>query len=244
MAVVILISGWAMSADILHPLAEALEAKSHSVESMSLADAEGESWDQLLSALGSQVGSRQVVLVGWSLGGNLGARFAAKHPDKVIGLITMGSTPSFVRADDWPEGKHSDAYQEFADGVAADIQAAMKGFAPVCARGSDDLKAAIRSLRASAKWALSQGTDWRVLLDRLSEDARSEWQKVSCPGFHFLAENDPLAKPGIAPSLQVLMPDHVVRVLSGSHAVFLDHTDEVVQAVDALITKKVQGQTV
>ena len=52
----------------------------------------------------------------------------------------MGSTPSFVAADNWPAGKHPDVYQEFADSVAADIQLAMKGFAPICARGSADLK--------------------------------------------------------------------------------------------------------
>ncbi|WP_281646499.1 alpha/beta fold hydrolase [Parendozoicomonas sp. Alg238-R29] len=231
---VILVSGWCMSADVMEPLAEALSSQNCNVSSMSLADAAGESWEALLTSLDHLVNSEPAILVGWSLGGNLCARYAAKHPENVVGVVTMGSTPSFVATEDWPAGKHPDAYQEFADGVAADIQLAMKGFVPICARGSTDLKSAIRTLRASAKWALAQQTDWRVLLDRLAEDARSEWKKITCLGIHLLAENDPLAKLGIADDLLKLLPAHNIQVLPGSHAIFLDNTNSVVEAVKTI----------
>lgn len=235
MSRVILVSGWCMSAEVMSPLAEALVAQGYSVESMSLAEADGESWDALLGALNHKVNGQPTLLVGWSLGGNLCARYAVRYPENVTGLVTMGSTPSFVAAESWPAGKHPDAYQEFANGVAADIQLAMKGFAPICARGSVDLKASIRALRASAKWAVSQDTDWRVLLDRLAEDARLEWSGVTCPAVHLLAESDPLAKPGIAADLQKLVPSHKVQVLPGSHAIFLDNTDTVVKTIRTML---------
>ncbi|MTI14224.1 alpha/beta fold hydrolase [Sansalvadorimonas verongulae] len=235
MSRVILVSGWCMSADVMSPLEGALVDEGFSVSSLSLADAEGESWDALLSALDLQVGEQPALLVGWSLGGNLCARYAAQNPDKVSGLVTMGSTPRFVAADDWPAGKHPDAYQEFADGIAADIQLTMKGFAPICARGSENLKATIRTLRASVKWAISQPADWRVLLDRLAEDARPQWKDITCPAVHLLAESDPLAKAGIADDLKKLAPAHNVQVLSGSHAIFLDHTEAVVHTIKTIL---------
>ncbi|MCL6271204.1 alpha/beta hydrolase [Sansalvadorimonas sp. 2012CJ34-2] len=233
MAAVVIVSGWAMSAEILSPLAEALESSGHHVTSLSLAEAQGETWDDLYALLDTAINGQKTVLVGWSLGGNLCARYAARNPEKVAALVTMGSTPSYVTADGWTGGKHPDAYKEFADGVAADIQTAMKGFAPVCARGSNDMKGAIRAFRASAKWALGTDTDWRELLDRLAEDARPLWSQVSCPALHFLADSDPLAKSDIATDLQALVPQHKVTVLSGSHGIFLDHTEEVVQAVNS-----------
>ena len=206
----------------------------HQVTCLSLAEAKGESWEALYTLLDSAIGDQPVILVGWSLGGNLCARYAANNPQKVQALITMGSTPCFVKADNWTGGKHPDAYQEFADGVADNILLAMKGFAPVCARGSVDMKGAIRAFRSSAKWALETATDWRELLNRLAEDARDLWQKVQCPAIHFLATEDPLAKADIANDLQMLLPAHQVKVLSGSHGIFLDHTSEVVQAVNTV----------
>ena len=235
MSHIVLVSGWCMSADIMSPLADALIGEDLSVISMSLADARNESWDALLSALDNKVGEQPALLVGWSLGGNLCARYAAQYPDKVVGLVTMGSTPSFVAAEDWPEGKHPDVYQEFVDGVEADIQLAMKGFAPMCTRGSANLKATIRTLRASAQWATAQETNWQELLNRLAEDARPEWKNVTCPTVHLLADSDPLAKAAIAGDLKKLAPAHRVQVLSGSHAIFLDHTEVVVQTIRTIL---------
>ncbi len=234
MKAVVLVSGWAMSADVMTPLAEALVVRGCTVRVMSLADADGESWEALLSALDKQVGEDKCVLVGWSLGGNLCARFAARHPDKVAGLVTMGSTPCFVACDSWPNGKHPDAYQEFADGVAADLSRTLKGFAPICSRGSEHLKDTIRLLATSTKWVLAQSTDWCKLLDRLVEDARGEWQQVSCPTVHLLAEQDPLAKPATANDLKALLPEHEVRILTGSHVLFLDHKNIVVDIVTGM----------
>ena len=71
-----------MSAGVMNPLAEALVAQGYNVSSLSLADADGESWDALLSALDRQVNGQPALLVGWSLGGNLCARYTAKHPEK------------------------------------------------------------------------------------------------------------------------------------------------------------------
>ena len=239
MTAVVLVSGWAMSGEVLAPLAEGLRAKGCDVSCLSLADAEDESWESLLQMLDSHICSRRVVLAGWSLGGNLCARYAAQYPANVAGLVTMGSTPCFVSTADWPNGKHPEAYQVFAEGIAADMPVAMKGFAPVCVRGSHDLKRAIRTLRASAKQAMERTTHWRTLLDRLAEDARSEWKKVRCTAYHFLADQDPLAKPEIAQDLAMLLPTHKVRVLSGSHAIFLDHTETILKTIMAMDEERV-----
>ncbi len=241
---VVLVSGWAMSANILGGLADALKQQGCSIKVMSLADADGESWDELLEALKVLVGDQPAVLAGWSLGGNLCARFAARYPELASGVLTMGSTPCFVAGENWQAGKHPDAYQEFADAVAEDFPATIKGFAPLCAHGSDNRKTQVRALRSAAMWAVEQQetTNWRALLDRLAEDARSEWQKVSCSGVHLLAEGDTLAKPGIAQDLQSLLPQHTVTLLPGSHCIFMDHQDTVTQTLITMLKHDSEGR--
>ena len=231
MARIVMVSGWAMSADILNPLAHELKSLGYDTVQVSLAEAAGESWEDLYRLVDSQLDNHPAVLVGWSLGGNLCTRFAAKFPEKVKALITLGSTPCFLASDNWPFGKHPDASREFADAVAADARAAMKEFAPVCARGSLDMKKAIRAFRASVKWALGTTTDWRELLNRLEEDARPQWQQVACPTHHILSDSDPLAKPELAGDFNILLPQHKVSVLQGCHGIFLDHPKVVAECI-------------
>ncbi len=231
---VVLVSGWAMSADILSPLKISLEQMGHDVTAVSLADASGESWGDLFTLVAEAIGESSAVLAGWSLGGNVSARFAASYPDKVRGVVTMGSTPCFLATEEWPAGKHPDASRVFADAVAENIQNVMKGFAPVCARGSRDMKSAIRAFRTSSKWAFATDTDWRELLNRLEEDARADWQKVICPAHHILADSDPLAKPELALHLRDLLPGHQVSVLPGCHGIFLDHPEKVASIIHSM----------
>ncbi len=231
---IVIVSGWAMSAEVMMPLAEALRGSGAEVSVISLADAEGQDWHSLLTTLAQQVNGKPVLLVGWSLGGNLCMRFAAHYPELVAGVVTIASTPCFVQQPDWPQAMPERQYQEFALSVANNIPATLKSFPALCASGSADQKATTRLLRAQVPWALARANIWPALLDRLVEDARSEWQQVQCPAIHLLADSDPLSRSTIAENLQQLLPSHRVQTVTGGHAIFIEHQQLVVESIFSL----------
>lgn len=72
--------------------------------------------------------STPVTLCGWSLGAMLALHAAQRHPDKVVRLILIGATPSFVQRADWPHGMTRQALAEFTDSVASDPATSLKRF--------------------------------------------------------------------------------------------------------------------
>ena len=184
------------------------------------------SWESLLTTVAQRLGERKTVLVGWSLGGNLcGCVLRTDIRNRVARIVvTLGSTPCFVATDGWSHGKTAEEFQAFTNAVVENMAVVLKGFIPTCASGGADQKGAIRLLRQTTAWTLEQGDIWPELLARLAEDARSVWQKRSGSGDPLSGSSDPLAKVAIADDLQRLQPEHNVRVVTGSHAIFFDHT--------------------
>lgn len=231
---IVIVSGWAMSAEVMEPLAEALRTGGAEVSVISLAESPGQDWESLLTALATQVRGESVVLVGWSLGGNLCMRFAACNPQLVAGVVTLASTPCFVRQPDWPRAMPEQEYQAFAQALTNNMLATLKGFPALCASGGRDQKATTRQLRAAVPWVIERANIWPPLLERLVEDARSEWQQVQCSAIHLLADSDPLAQSTIAEDLQRLLPTHQIRTVDGGHGIFIDHQTLVVETIDSL----------
>src|SRR5882757_3633016 len=58
---------------------------------------------QTVSALLAQMPPRST-LVAWSLGGQLALRAALHAPERVARLVLIGTTPRFLRREDWPHG--------------------------------------------------------------------------------------------------------------------------------------------
>jgi pimeloyl-ACP methyl ester carboxylesterase len=55
-------------------------------------------------ALFERLGLHDVALVGWSMGGAIAARVAARSPD-VSRLVLVGAPPKYVASDDFPQGR-------------------------------------------------------------------------------------------------------------------------------------------
>lgn len=233
---IVVVSGWAMSAEVMAPLVDALREQNCPVTVMSLTDAPEQNWEDLLTTLAQKIDNQRSILIGWSLGGNLCMRFAARYPQLISHVVTLGSTPCFVATDNWCYGKPELEFQAFTKAVKNDIAAAIKGFIPVCATGSPDTKGTIRLLRQTLPWALAHKDIWPGLLNRLADDARSEWQKVICPSTHFLATHDPLAKVTINKDLALLLPNATIHTVDGSHTIFADHTKSLVEILLAVMT--------
>lgn len=57
-----------------------------------------------MEAVLDAAGMQRVVLVGLSEGGTMSVQFAHDHPDRVCGLVLIGSTASWVQREDYPIG--------------------------------------------------------------------------------------------------------------------------------------------
>ena len=233
MSLIVLVSGWAMSAEVFTEASVLLESQGYRVRCLSLDEAEGVCWPSLLACLNSVV-TEPALLAGWSLGGDLCMRFAACYPDRVKAVITLGSTPCFVRRPDWRSGQAPAAFRAFSTGLARRGPAAASRFVAVCASGSLDPAARRLQLAAAAQDVHHGATDWEKLLGRLGEDSRAEWQKLACPACHCLGTADALVSSDTAAELAQLVPGQRVWVRPGGHALFLDYPQLLTEAVSAL----------
>jgi pimeloyl-[acyl-carrier protein] methyl ester esterase len=76
-------------------------------------------------------GDEPTVAVGWSLGGQLLLALGGRSPAGLRGIITVGSTPSFVRKPGFSGGITPARARTIRDQVADDFEAALKKFRPV-----------------------------------------------------------------------------------------------------------------
>jgi pimeloyl-[acyl-carrier protein] methyl ester esterase len=60
---------------------------------------------------------RGAVLVGWSLGGVLGLRFAQAFPGHLAALVTIATSPCFLQREGWQAGMDDSAFAGFRDGL-------------------------------------------------------------------------------------------------------------------------------
>jgi DNA-binding SARP family transcriptional activator/pimeloyl-ACP methyl ester carboxylesterase len=66
------------------------------------------------------VGSKRATLVGYSEGGSMCALFAATYPDRVAGLVVIGSYARMINSPDHPWGPSAEDYAGYVDMVQRD----------------------------------------------------------------------------------------------------------------------------
>ena len=234
MQTIVLVSGWAMPACSLCALTCELQTRGHNVATMALSDADSANWHDLMAALEHRVGDQQVVLVGWSLGGNLCMRYAGLRPNRISAVVTLASTPCFVVEPGWPAGMDTHTWQRFMGKAEENIEQAMAEFVYLTARHAENEKKTFRLLHREAMATATHRLKWSAMLALLAEDARSHWQAVSAPVHHLLAEGDLLTRPATAALLQSHFPAQKVSIVPGSHALFVDHAKSITDLINTL----------
>lgn len=154
------------------------------------------------------VAPRYAVL-GWSLGGAVALRMAIDRPDAISHVITLASSPRFLRAPDWPHATTDHALELLRSGLKRDYAGTLAQFfelnmAAKYAPLASTLDELARARPAASAMALDQGialtssVDLRdeitrikapVLalsgrLDRLSYSQSSAWLAAQTGGTH------------------------------------------------------------
>ncbi len=72
------------------------------------------------------------IICGWSLGGLLAMKIAEECPEKIRGVITLGTTPKFKASKDWP-GIADEALNDFHKQAHSDLGRLKKTFSALIA---------------------------------------------------------------------------------------------------------------
>lgn len=154
------------------------------------------------------VAPRYAVL-GWSLGGAVALRMAIDHADAISHVITLASSPRFLRAPDWPHATTAHALELLRSGLKRDYAGTLAQFfelnmaaryAPVAATLDQLARArpAASGIALDEGVALTSGVDLRGeiatirapllalsgRLDRLSYSQSSAWLAAQAGGTH------------------------------------------------------------
>ena len=148
----VFIHGWGLNSAVWQPCLEQLKSdfevitvdlpgfatnNSYQVSEYSLVEIA----DAIQQAIG-----KPAVYIGWSLGGLVASQITLTHPEQVVGLVTVASSPQFVEREAWPGIKES-VLAMFHQQLAQDTTKTISNFLKIQAMGSPHIRQDIKKLR-------------------------------------------------------------------------------------------------
>ena len=236
----VMVHGWGMNAAILHLLAERLSQRFH----IHLPDLPGHGkntpytpsdmpLDDWADALAEAI-PQPAVWLGWSLGGMLALRIAARRHQQIKALVLLAATPSFVIRKNWPHGVDSKILADFQRAISTDPVKALNRFAALQVRGDAQAGRQLRSLRKHLstaplpeKQALADGL--RILEEA---DLREDLTHLRQPILTVLGSQDPLMPAASGDAMQRLNSNVHVEILpETAHLPFLSQMQRLAQRI-------------
>ena len=164
--------------------------------------------EQTVGQLLAQLPPR-ATLIAWSLGGQLALRAAARAPDRIARLVLIGTTPKFLRGEDWPHGAASETLQQMRTRLAEDYRGTVSDFLELQVRGSRDAAAVHAALRAALLQhgeaqppALAAGL---ALL--AATDLRAQLASIRIPALVIAGQYDRVTAPAASAALAAMLPE-------------------------------------
>jgi len=168
-------------------------------------------------------------LVGWSLGGVAAMALALTLRERIGRLVLVGSTPRFLRSEDWPHGLAGPVVERFAALLEADYEATVREFLGLQVKDDEHARSTLRELRM--KLVAGGAPRLEALRAGLSvlrnADLRERLPQLAVPTLVMAGENDRMTPPGAARALAAAIPGARLELLArAGHAPFLSHAGE------------------
>ena len=251
-APLLLIHGWGMHGGVWSEVAQKLAADfqvlsvdlpgyGYSKPEKREANKEADALDLIVDKLSANF-TGPLAVCGWSLGGQIAIRWAAREPDKVKRLILVASTPCFVERENWLFGLEKNMLEKFASELEQNHASTLRRFITLQFRGSENEKELLLLLRERL---FNRGepdiSALRVGLDILRDaDLRGELGGISQPALVIAGERDKLTPPRASHYLAEHIPSvRLVEVKGAAHAPFLSHPDEFVMQLKIFMGKQI-----
>ncbi|MFW0764880.1 pimeloyl-ACP methyl ester esterase BioH [Trabulsiella odontotermitis] len=166
--------------------------------------------------------------LGWSLGGLVASQVALTHPERVLALVTVASSPCFGAQGDWP-GIKPDVLSGFQQQLRDDFQRTVARFLALQTMGTESARQDARKLKSAV---LSLPMPSEAVLDGGLEilktvDLRAPLAALSLPFLRLYGRLDGLVPRKIVPLLDAAWPDSQSYIFTkAAHAPFISHPDE------------------
>lgn len=170
-----------------------------------------------------------VHVVGWSLGGLIGQHWAARHPDKVLSLALISTSPRFVRDEDWAYAQPRAAIEAVGASLDTDFEATLERFLALQMLGAPAARETLKAVRGEL-FAHGRPQGLLPALNLLLEaDARQLAGRIRCPVGLFFGARDAITPIGAGRWLAENLDDaRLYEFPHASHAPFLSHEDDFV----------------
>ena len=182
-----------------------------------------------------------LTVCGWSLGGQVALRWAAREPLKIRRLVLIASTPCFVQQDHWPCAMDAETLAGFADALTENYAQTLRRFLALQVRGSENERELLVSLRTALfsrgepnLSALQAGLD--ILRDC---DLRDSLPTMTQPTLVIAGERDMLTPLQAAQYMAAQLPNARLSIIKGAaHAPFLSHPEQFFEQVLSFMKSK------
>ena len=177
------------------------------------------------------------IYLGWSLGGLVATEMALTYSEKVLGLITVASSPRFLeqRSDhtpsidvDWP-GIKGNVLKSFHQQLQVDTKKTISGFLKIQAMGSPHIR---NDIKAISELVLKQSMPSKATLDESlalleSSDYREKLTEIKQPFLRLYGSNDSLVPKSVITPVANLAKQSEQHIFEhASHAPFISHLNE------------------
>jgi pimeloyl-[acyl-carrier protein] methyl ester esterase len=237
-APLVLLHGWGTNLRVFDGLRAALGAQ-HRVTAIDLAGHGCSPWthdssrQQQLAELASML-PKGATLVGWSLGGQLALQLANERALDVRRLVLIGSSPRFMRTDDWAHGMPAVTMRQFAAQLARDPAKTLADFLELQVRGSANASTVLATLQGSLRQHGAAHPEALAAALALLEhnDLRGLARRIDVPALVIVGQYDRVTPPQASEALARLMPQaQLLQIPRAGHAPFVSHLAQVSTAI-------------
>ena len=194
------------------------------------------------------------IYLGWSLGGLVATEMALTYPEKVLGLITVASSPLFIEqrsaevVDEkvasrllWP-GIKPHVLDVFHQQLQIDAEKTISGFLKLQAMGSPHVRQDIKQI---SQLVFKHDMANKCTLDESlklleTSDFRSKLAEISQPFLRLYGSADSLVPKSVIGQVAMLAENNSEQHIfeGASHAPFISHPDDFTQVLtDWLLTQ-------
>lgn len=177
------------------------------------------------------------ILIGWSLGGLVAQYLAIKRVQKVVGLITLCSSPKFIKDDNWL-GIDPKVLDSFQQQLEHDHLRTLKRFLAIQNLGQVNAKTDVQKmLEAVQRKPIANVRTLKYGLDMLKNtDLRTYISHIDIPFLHLYGRRDALVPYNEPDSTLAINSSSKHKIYSSaSHAPFISHPELVIADILAFI---------